>query len=280
MLTLREGLALLRRHRVRASDFEHAIERVLTLGSGGAPFYEGIDGAAAYARGDDPDADISGIEADDETGEITIRLTEPDATFANALALVFAAPVPARDAVSTTSPPTRRPASGRTRSPSPSPAREFVLERSPNFADLDIPDIPTRQHRPDHDADRRQRPRAGPGRARRQARLHAGPAARGADADDPRAGAATATPSTRRRRPTYFFLNQDRPPFDDPLVREAVNRALDRRRWRGLYAGRDASRAAPCSPRACPATTRRSTPIDCPYGDPCEGARPRAAPGR
>ena len=59
---------------MRASDFEHEIERVLSLRSPGAPFFEGIAGARAYMRARDRGGDISGITADDETGEITIRL--------------------------------------------------------------------------------------------------------------------------------------------------------------------------------------------------------------
>jgi hypothetical protein len=46
---------------VKASDFEHEMQRVLALGSAGAPLYEGIVGAVEYEQRGDPDADIAGI---------------------------------------------------------------------------------------------------------------------------------------------------------------------------------------------------------------------------
>ena len=55
-------------------------------------FYDKIVGASDYADGK---ADkISGITTDDNTGDITIALTEPNGTFDNVLGLPFAAPVP------------------------------------------------------------------------------------------------------------------------------------------------------------------------------------------
>ncbi len=234
-LTLRKGLSYSDGSEVRASDFEHEIERVLSLRSPGAPFFEGIVGARAYMRTRDRGADISGIEADDETGEITIRLTRPDATFSNALALVFAAPVPARTPFHdlTADPP---PGVGPYEITASEPGREFVLERTPNFPDLDIPDIPTgnidrittrivpsvREQaqqvldgRLDYMQD--EPPPAMRARVRAQAK----------DRFIEHATAST----------YYFFLNQDLRPFDDPLVREAVNRAIDRRALAYLYGG-------------------------------------------
>ena len=52
-LTLRKGLSYSDGSEVRASDFEHEIERVLSLRSPGAPFYKGIVGARAYMRARD-----------------------------------------------------------------------------------------------------------------------------------------------------------------------------------------------------------------------------------
>ncbi len=55
-------------------------------------FYDVIVGAKDYADGK---ADtISGIKTDDNTGDITIKLDEPNGTFKNVLGLMFAAPVP------------------------------------------------------------------------------------------------------------------------------------------------------------------------------------------
>jgi peptide/nickel transport system substrate-binding protein len=93
-LTLREGLTYSDGTAVKASDFEHAIKRVLNLESGGSSFYQGIEGAEQYLKDGKAKADISGIETDDATGEITIKLTEPDGQFPFALSMVFASPVP------------------------------------------------------------------------------------------------------------------------------------------------------------------------------------------
>lgn len=93
-LTLRKGLKYSDGSPVKASDFEHSIKRVLNLESGGSAFYQGIVGANAYLKAGKANADISGITADDATGEITIKLVKPDGTFPFALAMPFASLVP------------------------------------------------------------------------------------------------------------------------------------------------------------------------------------------
>ena len=52
---------------------------MLNLESGGSAFFLGIKGADDYVKDGKAEADISGIEADDATGEITITLTAPTA---------------------------------------------------------------------------------------------------------------------------------------------------------------------------------------------------------
>src|ERR671914_1389687 len=90
-LTLRKGLKYSDGSPVKASDFEHSIKRVLNLESGGSAFYLVIDGAQEYLDAGKPEGDISGIETNDETGDITITLTEPDGSFSHVLAMWFAA---------------------------------------------------------------------------------------------------------------------------------------------------------------------------------------------
>ena len=171
-----------------ASDFEHTIKRVLNLESGGSPFYQIIEGATEYLEAGDPEADISGIETDDKTGEITITLAEPDASFSNVLAMWFAGLVPGDTPFKnlTEDPP---PGVGPYMITESVPNRQFVLEKNPEFETLGIPEHPGGQHRQDHDPDHQERQPAGPGRARQQARLHAGSAAGGPEADRDRAGA-------------------------------------------------------------------------------------------
>lgn len=226
-LRLRRGLSYSDGSEVRASDFEHAIERVLALRSPGAPFYAGIVGARTYARAGRAGGDIRGIEADDETGEITIRLTRPDATFSNALALVFAAPVPARTPVRdlTADPP---PGVGPYEITSSEPGRDFVLERAPTFAELDIPDIPTGNIE-------RITTRIVPSVREQAADVIAGRLDYMQDQPPApiRARVRAEAPERLAEHPAastyYFFLNQELRPFDDPRVREAVNTAIDRR---------------------------------------------------
>jgi peptide/nickel transport system substrate-binding protein len=66
---------------LKASDFEHTVKRVLNLESGGSFYYEKIKGAAEYVEAGKPDGDISGIETNDKTGEVTIELLASDVSF-------------------------------------------------------------------------------------------------------------------------------------------------------------------------------------------------------
>src|SRR5215203_7542460 len=82
-LTLRKGLKYSDGSPVKASDFDHSVGRVLNLESGGSAFYLGINGAQDYIDAGKCDGDIKGIEADDKTGKITIKLDAPDGSFTN-----------------------------------------------------------------------------------------------------------------------------------------------------------------------------------------------------
>jgi peptide/nickel transport system substrate-binding protein len=138
----RDGLVYSDGTEFKASDFEYAIKRVLTLESGGSLFFEYIEGADDYLKDGDPEADISGIETDDKTGDVTITLDTPYAAFNFVLGMWFAAPVPSDT-----------PFKNMTEDPAPGigpymftesvPNRQFVMEKNPEFEKLDIPDIPT-----------------------------------------------------------------------------------------------------------------------------------------
>jgi peptide/nickel transport system substrate-binding protein len=266
-LELRKDLSYSDGSRVEASDFEHAIERVLYMRSTGAPFYAGIVGARAYVNAHDTNADIAGIRANDDTRKITIELNRPDAAFQNVLAMVFAGLVPGDTPFRnmTSDPP---PGVGPYEITDSEPNRQFVLTRNPIFDELDIPDIPTgsletittriigseREQAQDvlqNDLDYMQDP---PPAGLKPTILD--------QAGDRYAEHPTAT--------TYwFFLNTRTPPFDDPLVRQAVNYGIDREALARLYAGAMQPGCAFLAP-GIPGYDEALDTTECPYGDPTQ----------
>jgi peptide/nickel transport system substrate-binding protein len=91
-LALRRGLKYSNGQRVKASDFEFALERLFRLDSGGSFFYTDIVGAKRFRR--TLRGGISGIMTNNKTGKIVIHLVKPHSDFTQALGLMFAAPVP------------------------------------------------------------------------------------------------------------------------------------------------------------------------------------------
>jgi peptide/nickel transport system substrate-binding protein len=266
-LTLRDGLKYSDGTDVVASDFEHTIKRVLNLESGGAPFYQTIEGAEEYLKANDPEADISGIETDDKTGEITITLTEADASFSNILAMWFAGLVPGDTEFKnlTEEPP---PGVGPFMITESVPNREFVMEKNPEFEKLDIPDIPVAkldsittqiiknanqqaQDVLDNKLDYMQDP----------------PPA------DLKPTVIEQAPDRYEEFTTsstyYWFMNTRVAPFDDPLVREAVNWGIDKPALARLFAG---ELAPGCSflPPGMPGYDEAFDTTECPYGDPTQ----------
>jgi len=270
-LTLREGLTYSDGTEVVASDFERTIQRVLALESGGAPFYQGIEGAEDYLKAEDDEADISGIETDDETGEITVTLVEPDATFSNVLAMNFAGLVPGDTEFEnlTESPP---PGVGPYELTESVPNRQFVMEKVDGFADLEIPDIPlgnidtittvieknqTAQAQDvlSNELDYMQDPP--PADFKPTVVEQVGP-----EGSEEQRYEEFTTTSTY-----YFFMNHDVPPFDDPAVREAVNIGIDKPALARLFGG---ELAPGCSflPPGMPGYDEALDVSDCPFGDP------------
>jgi peptide/nickel transport system substrate-binding protein len=270
-LTMRKGLRFSDGTPVKASDFEHTIKRILNLESGGTPYYDDIEGADAYLAGGNPEADISGIETNDKTGEITIDLNAPDASFSNVLAMNFAGIVPGDT-----------PFENMTKDPAPGvgpymftksvPNREFVLEKNPHFDANTVPGIPEAkietittkiipsvtqetQDVIDNKLDFMQEPPATDVKAEILERF-------GPDGSEEQRFQEFPTLSTY-----YFFLNTRVPPFDDQKVREAVNLGVDKAGLARLYAG---EMAPGCSflPPDMPGYTEAIDVSECPWGDP------------
>lgn len=258
-LRLREGLEYSDGTPVKASDFEHAIQRVLNLESPGTPFFTGIVGAEDYIERGKPKADIEGIESDDDTGEITITLTQPDGTFSNVLAMNFAGLVPGDTPFEdlTKTPP---PGVGPYELTDSEPNREFVLERNDSF---DLPGIPRGQI---------DRITASIVKDPRRATEDVISGRLDYIVDPPvpdQLGEVRERYGDRFKEFTtistyYFFLNSRVEPFDDPKVREAVNYAIDKRAIARLFGG---LMAPTCNflPPGLPGYQRLDP---CPFGDP------------
>jgi peptide/nickel transport system substrate-binding protein len=263
-LKLRDGLEYSDGTPVKASDFEHTIKRVLELESGGSPYYEAIEGATEYLEGDDPQADIAGIEADDATGAITIRLTAPDASFVHALAMPFAGLVPSDT-----------PFRNLTKDPPPGvgpyaitesvPNRQFVMERNDGFEIEGIPagkidtittEIVSSTARQAQDVisgdlDYMQDPPP----------ADLKPEIKGSYGDRYEEHVTVST--------YYFFLNSRLPPFDDKRVREAVNYGIDKPALARLYAG-ELQPGCSFLPPQMPGYDEALDVEDCPWGNPNE----------
>lgn len=253
---------------VRASDFEHAIRRILNLGSPAAFLYERIVGATEYAKRGRPEADIAGIETNDSTREITIRLDRPYAAFDHLLAVAFAAPVPAdtpfRD--TTKRPP---PGTGPFRITESEPNREFVLERNPEFASLEIEGVPEAKLD-------RITTRIIANKTTLAQDVLTGKLDYMSDSPPPdmlprvRGEAGDRYEEHPTASTIWFFLNSRLPPFDDARVREAVNYAVDKPAVERVYAGQ---LQGGCSflPPGLTGYDKRLDLSGCPFGHPAEG---------
>ena len=262
-LKLREGLKYSDGSPVKASDFEHAVKRLLNLESGGSGFFSPIEGVEEYIEGKKAEADISGIETDDKTGAITIKLAKPDATMTYVLALMWSAPVPSDTPFKnlTKNPP---PGVGPYKITSSVPNREFVLEKNENFPGFEgvpkakIDKITTKI-------------------IKNQSRQALQVLNNELDyMQDP--PTADTKPQVREKAsdryeefPTastyYLALNHKVKPFDDPKVRQAVNFGLDKPAIARVFAG-EVSPGCSFLPPGLPGFDEALDVEECPWGDP------------
>jgi peptide/nickel transport system substrate-binding protein len=128
---LRPGLKYSDGTLVKASDFEHTIKRLNFLGGPFSSFTSTIAGVPEYLEAKKEDADISGITSDDATGEITVKLSEPDGKFLYAIGLANAAPTPA--AKSPFKATRGIPGIGPYTIDVINPTREYTLQKTPGF---------------------------------------------------------------------------------------------------------------------------------------------------
>jgi peptide/nickel transport system substrate-binding protein len=259
-LKLRQGMKYSDGTAVKASDFEHSIQRVLNLESGGSSFYQGIVGAEEYLKAGKADTDISGIVSDDATGDITIKLKKPDGRFPYILAMPFASVVPGDTPFKnmTKDPPA---GVGPYKFTNVQINRGYDLVKVPTFnvADqatgkLDTIKVEVIKNRRRQTQDTIQN---------KIDYMNDPPAP-----DQLRDIRATYTDKRYKEFVTnstyYYFMNHDVAPFNKPEARQAVNYAIDKRSLARLFGG---LLAPDCN--FLPPGMKGYTKIDpCPWGDP------------
>jgi peptide/nickel transport system substrate-binding protein len=139
--TLRKGLVFSNGQPVKASDFAYTVERAINIPWGGSGEFitPVIAGATAYAN--HKAKSISGIVANDSTGQITIHLAAPYGPFDNVLAFPSLGLIPSGTSmkVEPTSPP---PGVGPYVVNSIVANQSFDVVKNPKWASMNVPGIP------------------------------------------------------------------------------------------------------------------------------------------
>jgi peptide/nickel transport system substrate-binding protein len=267
---LRPGLRYSDGSAVKAGDFENTIKRLTFLGGPFSSFMSGIEGIDVYQKAKKENADISGISADDQSGEITVKLTRPDGKFLYALGLANAAPTPAAKSPFKSS--SDIPGIGPYTIKIDNPTRRFVLKKTPGFA---IPGI-AKGNIDTITVVKETVPKMTQDVINNKLDFMT---------EDPTGDdlpLVKAKYSSRFRLDStppntyWFFMNETTKPFDKLEVRQAVNYALDSRALQRIFGGR---LQPTCNflPPAYEGTGYEQ--IDpCPYGDP--GGGPNLAKAR
>jgi peptide/nickel transport system substrate-binding protein len=232
---LRKGLVYSNGTPVKASDFTHTIERAIKLGWGDKSFLtENIVGGEEFDKG--KASTITGIQADDASGKITVKLVAPYGPFLNVLAFPAAGLVPGSTPMKSlpNSPP---PGVGPYEIESVVPNKSFSLVRNPHFSSSTIPGVPTGHMEVNVKIVSNNQSEA------EQVLGNTADVFDYSDAIPPTLLSQVESQAAGRyaKEPTvsgeYFFLNVKSKPFNSPLVREAVNYAIDRRALERLDSG-------------------------------------------
>jgi len=237
-LTLRPNMKYSDGTPIKASDFTYAIKRLFKADSGGSVFYEDIVGAMDFAE--DKSDTISGIVADDTSGDITITLDKPNGTFTNVLGLTFAAPVPPTtplDKDATNNPP---PASGPFMISRVDAPNSLIMERNPQFKtvkDAGATEVPDANVDKIIVTQNKNNSAQVTGVEQNQIDFMQSPP----DAD--RLSEVKAKFSDRFRLENsintyYFWMNNATAPFNDVRVRQAINYAIDPEALNRVFGGR------------------------------------------
>jgi peptide/nickel transport system substrate-binding protein len=236
-LFLRPGLEYSDGTPVRASDFRRTVERLFRINSVGSTFYTGIVGAEAFAK--TKKGGIPGIQADDASGRIVIRLSEPSGVFSYLLGLEYTALLPpdTPNADMTADPP---PATGPYEITRVRSGRSWEYDRNPAWARANGEAMP---QLPGGHVDRIEF-KVQPNATVQVNEVEQGqvdwmknppPADRYAGVKQNFEGSQFREDSTISVY--YFWMDTQRPPFDDLRVRQAVNYAIDPAALERIYAG-------------------------------------------
>jgi peptide/nickel transport system substrate-binding protein len=240
-LFLRPGLKYSNGEPVKASDFTYAVERVFKINSGGSPFYTKIVGGEKFAE--TKTGGIPGIKTDDHTGKIEIELDSPSGTFTNELGLMFVAPVPQgtpNEDLSAHPPP----ATGPYVITKSEPGRGWEYARNPVWAKTNSKAMP---EYPSGSVDKAKmtiirNPQTQVNdieQGRYDWMQNPPPASRYAEVKDKFEG--TQFEPVPTNSTYYFWMNEEKPPFNDVKVRQAVNYAVDPAALERIYAGQIAA---------------------------------------
>jgi peptide/nickel transport system substrate-binding protein len=232
-LHLRSGLTYSNGAQVKASDFAYTIQRAIKINWGGKSFFtDYVKGATEYDTA--KATTISGITTDDGTGTITITLLKPYGAFANVLAFPAAGLVPTGTEMKNlpNSPP---PGVGTYSITNVVANQGFTLQKNANF---NIPGIPK-----GHLDTINVKVTSNTLTEAEQVLSNQADVFDSGDTIPPTLlGQITSTAKDRflsEPIPSnlYFFFNVNIPPFNNPLARQAVNYALDRRALQRLASG-------------------------------------------
>ncbi|HEY7892863.1 MAG TPA: ABC transporter substrate-binding protein [Solirubrobacteraceae bacterium] len=269
-ITIRKGLKYSNGEAVKASDFLFTIERAIKLNWGGAAYFTGnIAGATDYSKG--KSNTITGISANDATGQIVIHLTAPYGAFENVLAFPSAGLLPSTTPMTPqdTSPPS---GFGPYEIKNVVPNQGYDVSLNPSYASQAIPGVPA-------------------GHVNIHVKIETNTTTEAEDVLNNSADVFdwgdTVPPSLLPQvqsqaasryasEPTalvlYFFMNIKEKPFDNILARKAVIMALDRNALSRLDSGNITPGCYFLPPTL---VGHPSTP--CPYGDPSKSPNIAAA---
>ena len=262
--TLRKGLKFSNGAPVVASDFIRSVERAVKVpwGGSGAFITPIIVGASAYSTG--KAKAISGISANDKTGQITIHLVKPYGPFDNVLAFPCLGLVPSSTplAVEASNPP---PGVGPYKVTNITPGQSYDVVKNPDWTP--IPGIPSGHVNIDVKVS---------GNITSNALAVLNNTADVFDWADTIPGSLLAQIKAKASdrfqnvnlggSTYYIFFNVTKPPFNNQLVREAVITGLDEAAMNKLSSGT----LAPACFFLPPAVPGHPTGA-CPYGNPASG---------